>query len=123
MVSSDTVIPINNGFYTVDKLNAKQHIYGAEGLTFLERIEYSREYGIIVGTDHFEITVSPEQYFLTADGPVKASEIKIGHLLMTDADYSEVTSVSNTEQIYDMFFLATKDGTFQANGFYLTNNG
>lgn len=122
MVAKDTVIPINNGFYTVDKLNPKQDIYGADGLTFLSRIDYAREYGIIVITDHFEVTVSADQHFITESGPKAASKLVAGDEIYTSNGYEPVSSVSNTEEIYDMFYVATQDGTFQANGFYLTNN-
>ena len=122
MVASDTVIPIIGGFYTVDKLNSRQKIHGAEGLTFLSRVDYRREYGVIVTTEYFEVTVTPEQCFVTDEGPKRADKMSPGDSILTSQGYDTVTSVSNTEEIYDMFFLATEDGTFQANGFYLTNN-
>lgn len=122
MVAKDTVIPINNGFYTVDKLNPKQDVHGVDGLTFLNRIDYAREYGIIIITDHFEITVSADQHFITAEGPKAAGKLVAGDEIYTSNGYEPVSSVSNTEEIYDMFYVATQDGTFQANGFYLTNN-
>lgn len=122
MVSGDSVIPINGGFYTVDKLNPKQKIHGSVGLTFLHRIEYCREYGVVVSTDYFEVTVSPEQLFITDSGPIRAKHLRIGDEIYTSNGYEPVVELSNTEEIYDMFLLATEDGTFQANGFYLTNN-
>lgn len=122
MVAGDTVIPIKNGFYTVDKLNAKQDVHGAEGLTFLHRIDYAREYGIIVLTDYFEIIVSADQLFLTYSGPKMARSLMAGDEVLTSNGYEPVLSVNNTEEIYDMFYLATGDGTFQANGFYLSSN-
>lgn len=122
MVANDTVIPIKNGFYTVDKLNPKQEVYGVEGLTFLGRIDYRRDYGIIVTTEHFSVTVTGTQAFLTMDGPKEARHLSIGDEILTSNGFEEVADISNTEEIYDMFFLATEDGTFQANGFYLTNN-
>lgn len=122
MVAGDTVIPINNGFYTVDKLNSKQRIYGVEGLTFLSRIDYGRDYGIIVTTEHFEVTVTGDQMFFTEEGMKAAGKLTVNDEILTSAGYESVVSVTNTEEIYDMFYLATEDGTFQANGFYLTNN-
>lgn len=122
MVARDTVIPIANGFYTIEKLNAKQKIHGAEGLTFLHRIDYAREYGIIVITDYFEVTASGDQMFITDSGPKMARKLVAGDEVLTSNGYEPVLSVGNTEEIYDMFLLATEDGTFQANGFYLTNN-
>lgn len=122
MVGKDTVIPIKNGFYTVDKLNTNQNVYGAEGLTFLSRIDYAREYGIVIITDHFEVVVSADQAFITEFGPKNASKLVAGDEILTSNGYEPVLSVGNTEEIYDMFYVATEDGTFQANGFYLTNN-
>lgn len=122
MVSADTVIPINNGFYTVDKLNTKQFVHGADGLTFLERIDYGREYGLIVITDHFEVTVDGKQNFITPEGPKRADKLFAGDEILTSNGFEPVLSVGNTEEIYDMFYVSTQDGTFQANGFYLTNN-
>lgn len=122
MVSSDTVIPIKNGFYTVDKLNARQNVLGVDGPTFLGRIDYSREYGVIVTTAYFEITVTEDQAFLTDAGPKEASSLSAGDEILTSNGYEPVLRVSNTEEIYDMFYLMTRDGTFQANGFYLSNN-
>lgn len=122
MVAKETVIPIKNGFYTVEKLNEKQHIYGKDGLTFLERITYTRDYGILVRTAHYEILVSQDQYFLTPDGFTSATDLREGDLVLTDDNYAMVVGVENTEEIMDMFYLSTEDGTFKANGFYLTNN-
>lgn len=122
MVARETVIPIKNGFYTVEKLNEKQDIYGKDGLTFLERITYTRDYGILVRTAHYEILVSRDQYFLTPDGFTSATDLREGDLVLTDDNYAMVVGVENTEEIMDMFYLSTEDGTFKANGFYLTNN-
>lgn len=122
MVAKETVIPIKNGFYTIEKLNEKQYIYGADGLTFLERITYTRDYGILVRTAHYEILVSRDQYFLTPEGFISATSLREGDLVLTDDNYSMVVEVENTEEIMDMFYLSTEDGTFKANGFYLTNN-
>jgi hypothetical protein len=122
VVAKETVIPIKNGFYTVEKLNERQFIHGEGGLTFLERITYSREYGILVATDHYEILVSRDQYFMTPDGMVSATDLREGDLVLTDDNYKEVRKVENTEEIMDMFYLMTANKTFKANGFYLTNN-
>lgn len=122
MVAKETVIPIKNGFYTVEKLNDKQHIYGVDGLTFLERITYTRDYGILVSTAHYEILVSRDQYFMTPQGFVSAIDLRPGDMVLTDDNYREVVRVENTEEMMDMFYLSTEDGTFKANGFYLSNN-
>ena len=122
MVAKETVIPIKNGFYTVEKLNERQDIYGKDGLTFLERITYTRDYGILVRTAHYEILVSRDQYFMSPDGFISATDLREGDLVLTDDNYSVVVGVENTEEIMDMFYLATEDGTFKANGFNLTNN-
>lgn len=122
MVAKDTVIPIKNGFYTIDKLNPKQDVHGANGLTFLNRIDYAREYGIIVTTEHYEVIVSADQQFIEEFGPKMAGKLMAGDKILTSEGYESVVSVGNTEEIYDMFYVATEDGTFQANGFYLTNN-
>lgn len=122
MIAADTVIPIANGFYTVDKINSNQPIHGAEGMTFLTRIDYGREYGIIICTSHFEVIVTEDQMFITESGPKSAGELIPGDMLLTSNGYEIVMSISNTEEIYDMFFISTEDGTFQANGFYLTND-
>lgn len=120
MIADDSVIAVNGNFCTVDRLNSKQLIYGKNGLTFLERVEYNRGQGILVETKYNSIIVTPNQKFLTDNGIVTASELTTEDWLLTSDDtYHQLLNKVTLDDVFDMFKLVTKDSTFNANGFVL----
>lgn len=120
MIANDSVVPVKNGFYTVDRLNSKQLIYGKNGLTFLERVEYNRGLGILVETKYNSIIVSPHQKFVTEQGIVTASELTTeDYLLTSDDEYEQLVNKIHLKDVFDMFRPVTRDSTFKANGFVL----
>lgn len=122
MIANDSVIAVNDNFCTVDRLNSKQPIYGKNGLTFLERVEYNRGQGILVETKYNSIIVTPNQKFLTDNGIVTASKLTTEDWLLTSDDtFHQLLNKVTLNDVFDMFKLVTKDSTFNANGFVLTN--
>ena len=120
MIANDSVVPVKNGFYTVDRLNSKQLIYGKNGLTFLERVEYNRGLGILVETKYNSIIVTPNQKFLTDNGIITASELSTeDYLLTSDDEYEQLVNKIHLKDVFDMFRPVTRDSTFKANGFVL----
>lgn len=122
MVSSDTVITAQNGFFTADRINANQYVKGANGLTYLEQIKYSKGQGVLVETKHYSVIVSPHQKFFTTDGSIFGFQLfsEKPLVLTNDGEYEEVISLTPTEVI-DLLNIITRDGTFIANGLVLLN--
>lgn len=121
MISSESIIPINNGFVSVDRLEVNQSIHGKKGLTRLTLVHTHKHYGTIVETTHFSIVVSSGQLFITPKGNKKTSELKVGELILTSDDWKPITKIESPQQIYEFYHLVTDDGTYRANGFCLTN--
>jgi len=118
MIEKESVIPVHNGFYTANKVNPRQDIFGKNGLTYLTRIDQKQGIAILIETKHYSIIASPQQSFFTNTGTLRAEELTAGTQVLTDDGYEKIniTVLDGTHELYN---LITEDGTFKANGFVL----
>ena len=118
MIEKESVIPVHNGFYTVDKVRPSQDTFGKDGLTYLKRIEQAQGIAILIQTKPYSIIVSPQQSVFTNSSTFRAEELSRDTEVLTDDGYQEV-DVTVLDGLHELYSLVTEDGTFKANGFIL----
>lgn len=121
MISINSVITLQNGFVTIDKLNTNQFINVYEQhYSWLNSINFNLCKGILIETKYFDIVVSENQKFLSYDGsPVKAKNLCLSDTIKTVSGFDFITKLELLEDFVEMASLKTDSGLFTANGFIL----
>lgn len=125
MVSNDSVIALDAGFVTANKVRLNEFAKGFESSSRIETTGGTKSDVLVaVSTKHFDILVTRDQLFCRFDGDetgIEASDLLSGTALYTSNGDEIVTDAVTIVEETDVFYFKTKSGVFIANGFYLLN--
>lgn len=121
MIGHDSVVATENGFVTVDKVNASQFVRAmGNKLTMLEYVADTKTFGLMVETEHFGVVCSYNQRFVVDETHYKhASDLKTGDTVLTSEGFQPVIRILRLDGSHGMSNVITKARVFQANCFVL----
>jgi hypothetical protein len=125
MISSDSVIALDAGFVTANKVRLNELAKGFESSSRIETVAGTKSDVLtLVSTKHFDILVTCGQLICRFEGDetgIKASDLLSGSTVYTSNGIEIVTDAVTITEETDVFYFKTKSGVFIANGFYLIN--
>ena len=123
MISTRSVLALNNEFVTVDRLIPPQMMRGYSNPTMLLNVLPYLSYGILLETEYYNIITSPQQYFITPPkNATRAEDISIGEEVLTVYGFQPIKTKVFLNNKYKMCNIVTESGVFLSDGFYMLSD-
>lgn len=121
MVSTDSVIAIENGFCVAARLRVGQVVHSYTGMTKVVASMPTVFKPTLLATKSFDIITAPFQQILASSGWRAIGDLSVGEIVLTTVGPERIITISPLPFNCEMRIIDTENGCFQANGFHLVN--
>ena len=121
-VGEDTVITLEAGFVTANKVRAGEKAKDFNGFSPITDIEKNEQrYMLSISSPHFDILVTPTHHFCRYEGDedgIPANELREGDSVFTVNGEEKIVKITAQVGIFNVYNFKTNSGVYIADGFY-----